>query len=716
MATAGVMTPPAGELPVTERSNELTDDIDMANAEGIVRMLRGCDAQLFAGYKSYPGLVDSEVREAADAVSAVAAEFLTSSKDSVIVLSGAGTSGRIAMQAQEGAEDNAVQAVADLSSMEASGPFGKPYRRVLLVGITCGLSATYIAAQLEYAMSQPHYAVALIGCNLPSLARRVQVSKNCSSFYEVVKRMQQLARSPESGMQQHFLITPVVGPEAITGSTRMKGGTVTKMLLDFMFGLACSRVLQQPLLGTVPQKVSKVHALPMSSQLTPAMPAGCNRRSYDLALDAYQAVMQAVYLEAASIQELMQHAVHSLRAKRHLYYLGSGIAGMVGLIDAAEQVPTFGAHPDDVKGFVIGSESAFSSLQKPTLDAQQQRRTTSHNPSVSNASSTSAQATGSFESPSTSQEQLLPQAERFNEHAETNVTTKAATPQFSMPHFTELVLPDLGPDDTLVVLFNSEHSRQPLISTMVLDLIIYYKVRHGFLLAVVSTHIAPHDRALCVDFDTITEKTDSPKTSRPNGRPVSRSSSSSKIEVGYEVALLAAIERIATAADTHVKVQLSMAAAAPIIPHLDSFGELALKYVLNAVSTGAQVLAGKVYKSRMIDVRISNHKLFARAVRIVSEVAEVDAEISTACLLQVVYDGDGTDGQFDVQQFQRRPVSEHVTKASSMRSVVPMAILLAMGHSPSTARDLLQGGASIRSLIAKNSIIKAQDQSEPPRS
>jgi N-acetylmuramic acid 6-phosphate etherase len=45
----------------------------------------------------------------------------------------------------------------------------------------------------------------------------------------------------------------------------------------------------------------------------------------------------------------------------------------------------------------------------------------------------------------------------------------------------------------------------------------------------------------------------------------------------------------------------------------------ATKLVLNAVSTAAMIALGKVYRGRMIDLRASNAKLKARAVRMVSE-------------------------------------------------------------------------------------------------
>lgn len=44
--------------------------------------------------------------------------------------------------------------------------------------------------------------------------------------------------------------------------------------------------------------------------------------------------------------------------------------------------------------------------------------------------------------------------------------------------------------------------------------------------------------------------------------------------------------------------------------------ELSTKLLLNAVSTGAHVLKGKIYRNHMIDVQVTNSKLYCRATRL----------------------------------------------------------------------------------------------------
>ena len=56
------------------------------------------------------------------------------------------------------------------------------------------------------------------------------------------------------------------------------------------------------------------------------------------------------------------------------------------------------------------------------------------------------------------------------------------------------------------------------------------------------------------------------------------------------------------------------------------------KMILNMISTSVMIKLGKVYGNRMVDVKATNEKLRARAVRIVAEVTGQSAEQSAAAL------------------------------------------------------------------------------------
>lgn len=64
----------------------------------------------------------------------------------------------------------------------------------------------------------------------------------------------------------------------------------------------------------------------------------------------------------------------------------------------------------------------------------------------------------------------------------------------------------------------------------------------------------------------------------------------------------------------------------------------ATKIVLNAISTGAMALSGRVYEGRMVAMRPSNTKLRARAVRMTAELAACDAVRAEAALVASDWD------------------------------------------------------------------------------
>ncbi len=45
-------------MPITEMSNSLTSEIDLVSSEGMVRLLRQSDAQLFSGFLDLPNVYE----------------------------------------------------------------------------------------------------------------------------------------------------------------------------------------------------------------------------------------------------------------------------------------------------------------------------------------------------------------------------------------------------------------------------------------------------------------------------------------------------------------------------------------------------------------------------------------------------------------------------------------------------------------------------------
>lgn len=107
--------------------------------------------------------------------------------------------GRPAMfAAQEGAEDNKDAAVADLQELQLN-------RADVLVGLSASGRAPYVVSALRYARAQGAATVS-VACSPDSvIARAADIS-----------------------------LTAVPGPEIIAGSTRLKAGTVQKLILNML--------------------------------------------------------------------------------------------------------------------------------------------------------------------------------------------------------------------------------------------------------------------------------------------------------------------------------------------------------------------------------------------------------------------------------------------------------------------------------------------------
>ena len=99
--------------------------------------------------------------------------------------------------AQEGAEDNPKSAHDDIAARDV-GP------NDFVIGIAASGTTPYVSAALDEAMRRKA-ATGIIACSPPhdDVLRRVSVA-----------------------------ILPITGPEAVTGSTRMKAGTATKLVLN----------------------------------------------------------------------------------------------------------------------------------------------------------------------------------------------------------------------------------------------------------------------------------------------------------------------------------------------------------------------------------------------------------------------------------------------------------------------------------------------------
>ena len=137
---------------------------------------------------------------------------------------------------------------------------------------------------------------------------------------------------------RELLLNPVVGPEAITGSTRMKGGTATKLLLEAAAVLAIGQV-----------------EAPREQALNSAFAARWLRRylrrqciAMECAYSNPAALAHASWQAGQALAHASWQAGQALRAGGRVLYVAEGTAGLLGVIDSSECPPTYGAAAKDV--------------------------------------------------------------------------------------------------------------------------------------------------------------------------------------------------------------------------------------------------------------------------------------------------------------------------------------------------------------------------------
>jgi hypothetical protein len=78
-----------------------------------------------------------------------------------------------------------------------------------------------------------------MGFNPVSMARKIKVPKwpTGKTFYDIASRMETTSGA--------LILNPIIGPEPIAGSSRMKSGTTTKVMLDTVFYLASTNTTKK---------------------------------------------------------------------------------------------------------------------------------------------------------------------------------------------------------------------------------------------------------------------------------------------------------------------------------------------------------------------------------------------------------------------------------------------------------------------------------------
>lgn len=202
---------------ITEQRNPNSMNVDSLSALEIVQLINEEDKQV-------PLAIEKCLPQIAQAVERIVAAFQQGGR---LVYIGAGTSGRLGVldasecpptfgvspemvkgiiaggeralrHPIEGAEDSKAQAVVDLQTIQFSS-------KDVLVGIAASGRTPYVIGALEYAKSLGSVTVSI-------------------------------ASNPNSAMANivDIAIDTVVGPEVLTGSSRLKSGTAQKLVLNML--------------------------------------------------------------------------------------------------------------------------------------------------------------------------------------------------------------------------------------------------------------------------------------------------------------------------------------------------------------------------------------------------------------------------------------------------------------------------------------------------
>ncbi|WP_412518562.1 N-acetylmuramic acid 6-phosphate etherase [Staphylococcus simulans] len=83
-----------------------------------------------------------------------------------------------------------------------------------------------------------------------------------------------------------------------------------------------------------------------------------------------QTVAQAIARENASIARVIDTVIEGFKQGGRLIYMGAGTSGRLGVLDAAECVPTFGVTHDDVIGLIAGGAKAMTQAVEGAEDSK----------------------------------------------------------------------------------------------------------------------------------------------------------------------------------------------------------------------------------------------------------------------------------------------------------------------------------------------------------
>lgn len=639
---------------VTELSNPVTSSLSASSPVECVRLLSACDAQLFTGTHGLPSV--HEFVEPLARVSSAIGAALRHPRGRV-VFAGCGTSGRLAhllsatygrgrdgrvdallaggdaalLVPAESIEDRADVGASDFRAWLTARGLGDDDPTVL-VGISCGLSATYVASALAASLERPRAHTVALGFNAREAIVHVSVPGEGTTFTAVLDA---LAASDRAD-----IINPVVGAEAVAGSSRMKGGSATWVICAAL----CEEGIRLARSSGVSADALTASTASIRASLLRADTAV--RSLYSTSIDALASLVDAgaralgtrrappAMVAAHESPPAITEFAPTPPTTGRILYVGANYAALMGCIDASEATDTYGSAFGDVRGFCARGWqglSCLSDLSAGVVVPPELRGDGARTGSIGAAA--------------------LSRVER-------------ACP--SLESFTRDIIPTLSPIDVVPVVWivgggaYVDDDAEAVVAAATRAHV------SGALIMHVVVEFAPPSQAEAKDLSRL--------------RSLSRGGANLRM---WEIA-----------------------------PEASSLPNalLALKLILNAITTGAHVIGrGVVIGNRMVNMSLTNHKLFLRAIGIVSDVANVSAAAAKAAILRAAYGWD------DAAEVARAEVAEakdatvalrHIEHAAVTALVIPTALVIALcgaaGHviTVAEARDALAAEPRVHLAVA----------------
>ena len=320
--------------PVTETENQITINIDKTGIVQGLELLQDVDLEIFND------LSNTKIQELANFIN-LGIKVLKK-KDGVIILQGAGTSGRFAvfltneynklfkinklkgiiaggytalLKPKESAEDNAIEGISDFYKA-----LGKS-KNALYLGISCaGTAKCNLGPLYEIKKKKLNVKEGLMYFNSIDTIINKEISELNTDARNIIKNID-------------YKINPYLGPEGITGSTRLKGASATQIFLDISFYIMGLK------LGYIENKELK------------------NKPIKDiiiLLINEYKKSYKIINKQTKNISKIIKETYRAMYENAHIYYIGENQTGILGVIDASECLPTFGVEFDTVRGYLAG--------------------------------------------------------------------------------------------------------------------------------------------------------------------------------------------------------------------------------------------------------------------------------------------------------------------------------------------------------------------------